>query len=412
MSHESPTDDAHDDAPPPDPRWEALARQLAGEATADDLATTTAWLAADRDEGRAILELDRGLDHLAFTPSSDVDVERALQRVRAQLAAEGSMSSATPTAAPTTLAIPTPLATPLAAEPPATAAPTLTLVRPDAPTATGAAARGAAADDARAVPFRPVRTKAPVRAAPTRRTAWRIAAAIAVVAGGTYALTQALDRGAPAQHFATAVGQRDSVQLADGTRIVLGPGSTLDVVAGYGDGRREVALQGEASFQVTHDAERPFVVRAGAATIEDVGTAFVVRAGGEGRVSVAVTEGTVIVRPASSATGDSVVMHAGDRGAVVDGHAMLAATRLDATDEATGWTQGRLVFQDASIGDVAAGLRRWYGIELRADPALAARTLTATFAGESAAEALRVVSLALGATIEQRGDTVLAHQPP
>jgi transmembrane sensor len=82
------------------------------------------------------------------------------------------------------------------------------------------------------------------------------------------------------------------------------------------------------------------------------------------------------------------------------------------TDDDLAWTRGRLVFTDASLAQVRADLRRWYGIELEiADSGLASRHLTASFAGETVPQVLDVIALALGATIERRGggDTVVIH---
>jgi transmembrane sensor len=86
-----------------------------------------------------------------------------------------------------------------------------------------------------------------------------------------------------------------------------------------------------------------------------------------------------------------------------------------ATDDDVSWLRGRLVYRDAPLAHVRADLRRWYGLELvLADSALAARHLTASFAGEPPDEVLRVIGLALGAAIERRGDTAVVRprRPP
>ncbi len=58
-------------------------------------------------------------------------------------------------------------------------------------------------------------------------------------------------------------------------------------------------------------------------------------------------------------------------------------------DTELSWTHGTLAFRDAPLSEVVSQLNRWYDIDLRlADTALAHRTVTGTFAGESCAEAL------------------------
>jgi len=234
----------------------------------------------------------------------------------------------------------------------------------------------------------------------------RIAAALALLLGGTllWRVTRAGHGGsfiAAGRTHATLVGRVDSLRLPDGSRVVLGPASELALGPDFGVAQRDVRLQGEALFDVRHDDAHPFRVRAGAVQIQDIGTTFVVRTDGEGVVHVAVTAGRVLVQ--------GVILQEGDRGLVgPDGRAVAQRGTLTAHDLA--WTQGRLVFDNAPLERVQSDLRRWYGVELVvADRSLARRHLTATFAGEPVQEVLKVIALALGATIQQRGDTAVVR---
>ena len=115
--------------------------------------------------------------------------------------------------------------------------------------------------------------------------------------------------------YATGVGKRDSVRLADGSRVVLGPQSRLVVPRDYGQARRAVELTGDAYFDVRHDASKPFSVHANGAMIEDIGTTFAVESDVDGgATSVAVVTGSVRLRSATSAASAGVVLAAGDRG--------------------------------------------------------------------------------------------------
>ena len=58
--------------------------------------------------------------------------------------------------------------------------------------------------------------------------------------------------------------------LSDGTRVIIGPLSSVKIAAGYGQASREVEVSG-AWFDVVHDESRPFTVHAGGATIVDIG---------------------------------------------------------------------------------------------------------------------------------------------
>ena len=210
--------------------------------------------------------------------------------------------------------------------------------------------------------------------------------------------------GAAAQTFATAVGQRDSVRLTDGTRVVLAPESQLIVAAGYGDSVREVELKGEAYFDVHHDAARPFLVRANGAAIRDLGTTFTVRATSGQGVRVAVTSGSVSLALAQASQSSAVVLQPGDAGTVgTDGRTLVE--RGGAAEPDTAWTRGRLVFREAPVTTVRAELRRWYGIDLQIDSSFASSHLSMTFDGESADRVLEVIALSLGAEVSRQGNT-------
>jgi transmembrane sensor len=366
-----PHDAGPDGEAPADPNdpvdWDAVARHLAGEGTPAERDAMHRWLDANPAEAATIRALDATLDRLAPVAASaaDVDVEAALRRVRARRHAEDAASGG--------------------------------------------------ANDRDVIPLRTPRVHTRPAASRWRSPALRAAAAVAVVAGGAAIWQQAADRpsAAGARSYETAVGERDSLRLSDGTRVVLGPASTLETDAGYGGARREVRLRGEAYFDVPHDATRPFVVRTATASIEDLGTAFVVRSGADGRVSVAVTQGAVRLGPAAVRSADTgVVLRQGDRGALTAGGQLVAERGVASADDLA-WTSGRLVFDDAPAAEVAEAMRRWYGVELRfADAALAERHLTASFRGEPVADVLRVIELALGARVERRGDTVVVRSTP
>jgi transmembrane sensor len=235
---------------------------------------------------------------------------------------------------------------------------------------------------------------------------------VAVLAGGALLARQILrpaagpsQVAAAARVYRTAVGQRDSVRLPDGTRVLLGPGSEL-ALAGNFQGSRSVSLSGEALFDVRHDAVRPFTVRSGGAVIQDLGTQFDVRGGSGEGMRVVVIRGSVSVRSAN-ATAAAVVLRAGDA-ARLEADGRLAAERVPDADGELAWTRGELVFRGAPVAEVAAAVRRWYGVELRiADPALAGRHLTTSFASDSRERVLHVIALALGARVELRGDTAI-----
>lgn len=223
-----------------------------------------------------------------------------------------------------------------------------------------------------------------------------IAASVLLVAG--VFLFQRLDvlrLPAPEVAYHTGIGQRDSVRLEDGSTVLLGPASRVTVRD------RDITLSGEAYFRVVHDGARPFTVRAGAAVIRDIGTEFSVQSDTGRNVRVVVQEGAVELSHVS----DTVMLHPGDVGVVAQS-GRVEASRGTATSDDLAWTRGQLVFRDAAVREVAADLRRWYGVQLRVtDSSLLARRYSGSFVNETPEAVLDVIALVLDVRVERRGDT-------
>jgi transmembrane sensor len=201
--------------------------------------------------------------------------------------------------------------------------------------------------------------------------------------------------------YSTGVGQRNSVELEDGSRITMGPASRIEVRG------RDVVLAGEAFFDVEHDDERPFVVRAGDVVIRDLGTEFTVHNDPSEPVRVVVQEGAVELTGAGAST---ATLHPGDVG-IVTRTGVVQAERGAATADDLAWTEGRLLFRNAPVGELGADLRRWYGVELRVtDSTLLNRHFTGSFvAGEPVSRVLDAIAIALGARVEVQGDTAFVR---
>jgi transmembrane sensor len=236
------------------------------------------------------------------------------------------------------------------------------------------------------------------------RAALRAAAAVVVTLGAGLLWRSATRDEAPAARYAAAAGASREVRLPDGTRVLLAPMSSLDVASGYGDARRSVALQGEAYFEVPHDESRPFVVRTADAVVHDLGTAFTVRARASRPTQVVVTSGAVTL----SAAGEPPdTLRAGDRGRME--RDAVVVERGAATAHDLAWTRGELAFRGVPVGEVAAELTRWYGVEVVvADSTLARRRISVTLrVGENVDDVLRVVAGTVGAEAHRRGDTAI-----
>lgn len=212
----------------------------------------------------------------------------------------------------------------------------------------------------------------------------------------------------------TPPGQRASLRLPDGSRVILGVASTLRHYSDFGTGKREVELEGEAYFDVAHtDENTGFVVRARDLVAEDIGTEFIVRAYPEDSTpEVIVRDGRVALRQAGThASEASHVLLAGQLGRLTpDGRAQVEQADTSAF---FAWTQGWLVFDSLPFRAAIPRLNRWYDIDIRlADTALGALPLTATFRNQPTVEALDLLAASLGMRQVRQGRVITLHPVP
>lgn len=196
--------------------------------------------------------------------------------------------------------------------------------------------------------------------------------------------------------YETAVGERSTVNLPDGSSMMLNT-ATVTQVAYTGQERGIVLLAGQAVFTVAHDRPAPFRVYAGDRVITATGTAFEVYLE-SGTVRVSLLEGAVKVSRRLSA--ESVQPAAEDE--LTAGEILVAApngpTRVRSADVArlSSWRAGLVSFDDAPLSeavreinrysvrpivlvDVAAGRHRVSGTFRTGEPERFARTLTELF---------------------------------
>jgi transmembrane sensor len=223
----------------------------------------------------------------------------------------------------------------------------------------------------------------------------------------------------PLQAVSTARGQRATITLSDGSRIVLGAESSVRYARDFGArARRDVYLDGQAFFEVVHDTLRPFSVHTPRGVAEDLGTEFVVTAYPDAaEMQVVVASGKVLLRGATASGSDSstareysappLTLGPGELG-TIDSSGALSRSRVADASQYFDWTKGELVFRGVPLREALPAIGRWYNVNIVAgDTSLASRRLVASFGPHSASEVVRLIALAVNARYERHGDTVL-----
>lgn len=153
-------------------------------------------------------------------------------------------------------------------------------------------------------------------------------------------------------------GGEYSLVLADGTKVWLNAQSTLRFSYPF-DSLRTVYLEGEAYFEVAHNAEKPFEVRTGENTIRVLGTKFNVRAYKEQTYQVTLMEGKVKVN--NGAVSEILVP---DRQLSQTLESKIYEVLPVNSKLYCAWTKGVFEFNNASLKDIMCQLGRWYNINV------------------------------------------------
>lgn len=215
------------------------------------------------------------------------------------------------------------------------------------------------------------------------------------------------------QVFATKKGERATVHLADGSRVILNADSRLTVPGDFRDGDRSVQFEGQGYFDVASIVERPFIVQTTLADVRVLGTEFDVDAHAEAaQMQVVVATGEVSVRSNREDDAESIILKPRDLGIVLQAGGQLVRRNID-VDRYIAWREGRLVFENASFQEVATMLERWYDLSVHLqNPSDNVDGLTATFRDEPIEEVLNVIAAALNLNYRRDGKSVTFYPAP
>ncbi len=229
-----------------------------------------------------------------------------------------------------------------------------------------------------------------------RKTRWLATAAALAAACLLIVAFPMLHRAVVADH-STGVAELREVILPDGSFASLDASSAI-AVDYEGTDRRITLLAGEAFFQVTRDAQRPFSVAAGNVSVVVTGTAFSVRKTAS-TVDVAVQSGIVEVLQEGKRAGEPLGL--GDR-LVVDRADKAVHRERIAPESVAAWRQRKLVVVDTSFGDIVEVLERYLpGAIVVGDRALNRQRITGVFDLTQPVESLKTLAASQKASVTE-----------
>lgn len=183
---------------------------------------------------------------------------------------------------------------------------------------------------------------------------------------------------------ATKKGSKSFIKLPDGTQVWLNADSKLTFKENFGDKTREVSLNGEAFFDVFHDAEHPFIIHTGKADVKVLGTTFNIRNYAldktmeatliKGKIEVTLTDRPdekiiihprekIIILKESNVTSNIKIKAAKTVGSI-NRVVLTTVTLQDTLIAETGWMKDKMIVVNQSLEKIAEEIERKYAVTI------------------------------------------------
>ncbi len=192
------------------------------------------------------------------------------------------------------------------------------------------------------------------------------------------------------------VGSRTVVELTDGSVVHLNYGSRIKYPQNFSGETRSVVLTGEGYFEVSHNPDKPFVVTTGQLDVKAVGTIFNVNAYPENNgIATTLVEGKVLLEKQLTGEKTKQLGAMKPRQHVIynskTGNIMSSVGNVD---KYIAWKDGKQVFDNEPIEQVAQRLDRMFNVDIQVDNAVKNYKYTVTFVDEPLFQILELLTVA------------------
>lgn len=198
-----------------------------------------------------------------------------------------------------------------------------------------------------------------------------------------------------------STAEKKEILLPDGSRVTLNKNSKLRLM-NFSANTREVALIGEAYFEVASDKNRPFKISCGNSMTEVLGTSFNINQVNEDSVELLVVEGRVRFS-ALNMPENTMILTANEYATCFNNH-------LEVIDNINtnylSWKTDKLIFASAPLSEVIKTLEGNYDVKIEVeDPSVLACHFNGTFKKANPKKVINTLSIMLNLSVETEGNT-------
>ena len=167
-----------------------------------------------------------------------------------------------------------------------------------------------------------------------------------------------------------ANGQNTQFTLPDGSKVCLSSRSSLQYPNQFNGNLRKVILNGEAYFEVEHNAQKPFIVSTKDINVRVTGTKFdVVAYPQEHSTEVILASGSVNVYLSGKDESTAKKLRPNQMYTLANNHTE-SVQEVDAS-QFTSWTKGAYDYNNETLQEISKRLERYYGAQIICSPDVA-----------------------------------------
>lgn len=206
-------------------------------------------------------------------------------------------------------------------------------------------------------------------------------------------------------------GKRTQITLSDNSLVWLNSGSKLVYPARFASDKREVYLEGEAIFEVSHNKQQPFHVLTHDVEVKVLGTVFDLSAYNDDKTtSTILVAGSVEMKENSRSLFNTpqVTMIPGTMAVYSKGASEITQSEVDAK-QYTSWRDGYISCDKQSLGDILKKISRYYNVSIQvSDKSLENETFTGNLdLRNSATQVLAIIAEFINIRIENTNNQIL-----
>ncbi len=191
--------------------------------------------------------------------------------------------------------------------------------------------------------------------------------------------------------------------LSDGSQVALNIHSTLEYSKGFNKKQREVKLSGDAYFEVSHNVNKPFVVKTSLVSIEVIGTKFYAEERDSG-VFVAVSEGKVRVYDSSNPQKELILNP--NENTFFNPKEKNPEKNIGNNPNLISWSNRQLNFENVPLSIVVKDLERTYHVKIvLKNTEIGKCRLNVSFNDESLDSVLKIIETTLNLRIIKSANT-------